>query len=377
MAEVVLSNVLKRFRATGSSCDVGFTLGPFDFTLSDGKLTVLAGPSGCGKTTLLRLIAGLEKPSSGSMTIGGRPVDAVPPHQRNVAMVFQDHALYPNMTVRGNLAFPLKMRGVAKDVIEERIHETAGSLGIGNLMDRRPYQLSGGQQQRVALGRAIARRPEVLLLDEPLAHLDAQLRAEMRGLLVRLQRRFGLTVLHVTHDQAEATAMADLIAVLHDGRIEQVGTADELYELPSNRFVAGFFGSPAMNFVPGCIREEDGLGEFISAGGLRLLLGGRITSCLQKGEEGNIVLGVRPHDLLLADPPDRGTVARGRVVNLEKFDGNSLVRIEVGSDTLVAKWPGHASIALEEDVKFTIPAERVFVFDGAANGRLLYQPGGE
>ena len=377
MAEVVLSKVLKRFRATGSTSSVGFTLGPVDFTLPDGKLTVLAGPSGCGKTTLLRLIAGLEKPNSGSMSIGGRPADALPPHQRNVAMAFQDHALYPHMTVRANLAFPLKMRGVAKDVIEQRVHETGDSLGLGDLMDRRPYQLSGGQQQRVALGRAIARRPEVLLLDEPLAHLDTQLRAEMRGLLVRLQRRFGLTMLHVTHDQAEAAAMADLIAVLHEGRIEQVGTADDLYDSPSNRFVAGFFGSPAMNFVAGSIRKEDGLGVFVSAGGVRVLLGERITTSLPKGEKRDVVLGIRPHDLLFGDSPDRGTVVRGRAMNVEQFDGNLLVRIEAGCDNLVAKWSGHASIALEEDVRCTIPAERVFVFDGAVCGRLLYQPGRE
>jgi len=251
MAAVVLSSVLKRFRASSNGRDGGFTLGPVDLTLPDGKLTVLAGPSGCGKTTLLRLIAGLESPCSGSISIGERVVDAVPPHQRNVAMVFQDHALYPHMTVRANLAFPLKMRKVARTEVDARVREAAGWLEIDDLLDRRPDQLSGGQQQRVALGRAIIRRPEVSLLDEPLAHLDTQLRAGMRELLLGLQRRLGLTMLHVTHDQAEAAAMADQIVVLNQGQVEQVGTAADLYESPSSRFVARFFGSPPMSFLDG------------------------------------------------------------------------------------------------------------------------------
>ncbi len=221
MAEVVLSSVLRQFPATGNGRDGGFTLGPLDLTLPDGKLTVLAGPSGCGKTTLLRLIAGLEKPCSGSVSIGRRAMDAVPPHQRNVAMVFQDYALYPHMSVRANLAFPLKMRKVARADVETRVREAAGWLEIDDLLDRRPHQLSGGQQQRVALGRAIIRRPEVSLLDEPLAHLDTQLRAEMRDLLVGLQRRLGLTMVHVTHDPDEAAAMADQIVTLNAGQVVQ------------------------------------------------------------------------------------------------------------------------------------------------------------
>jgi ABC-type sugar transport system ATPase subunit len=255
MAQVVLSSVQKRFRTSGNGRDRDFTLGPVDLTLPDGKLTVLAGPSGCGKTTLLRLIAGLETPCSGSVSIGGCVADAVPPHQRNVAMVFQDHALYPHMTVRGNLAFPLKMRKVARGEIDHRVQETANSLEIADLLDRRPDQLSGGQQQRVALGRAIIRRPRVSLLDEPLAHLDTQLRAGMRDLLVRLQRQLGLTMLHVTHDQAEATTMADQIVVLNEGRVEQVGAAAELYESPSSPFVAEFFSAPPMNRLDRLSRE--------------------------------------------------------------------------------------------------------------------------
>ncbi len=243
MAEVVLSNIQKRFRATGDGHGDDFTLGPVDLTLPDGRLTVLAGPSGCGKTTLLRLIAGLESPCSGSIAIGEREMDAVPPHERNVAMVFQDHALYPHMTVRANLAFPLKMRKVPKKEADVRVRETAESLEIDSLLDRRPHQLSGGQQQRVALGRAIIRRPQVSLLDEPLGHLDMQLREEMQGLLVGLQRRLGLTMVHVTHDQAEAAAMADHVVVLHNGRVEQVGTPGELHEAPANPFVAKLFNS--------------------------------------------------------------------------------------------------------------------------------------
>ena len=243
MAEVVLSNILKRFPATCRGADGGFTLGPVDLTLPDGKLTVLAGPSGCGKTTLLRLIAGLETPNSGSVSIGGRQMDTVPPHERNVAMVFQDHALYPNMTVRANLAFPLKMRKVPQEEVEVRVRETAESLEIDCLLDRRPHQLSGGQQQRVALGRAIIRRPLVSLLDEPLGQLDIQLREEMQELLVGIQRRLGLTMVHVTHDQVEVAAMADHVVVLHNGSLEQVGTPSELHETPANPFIAKLFSS--------------------------------------------------------------------------------------------------------------------------------------
>lgn len=375
MAEVVLSKVLKRFRATGSTSDVGFVLGPIDLTLPDGKLTVLAGPSGCGKTTLLRLIAGLETPSSGTVAIGGRPMDAVPPHQRNVAMVFQDHALYPHMTVRANLAFPLKMRNVARAEIDERVQETAQSLEIGDFLDRRPDQLSGGQQQRVALGRAIVRRPAISLLDEPLAHLDTHLRGEMRALLVKLQRRFGLTMLHVTHDQAEAAAMADRIAVLHDGKIEQAGTVGDLYQLPSNRFVAGFFGSPPMNFLRGEMQEEDGVWGFVSADGLLVPVDGKIGSCLPKDGRGAFVLGIRPHDLLVGAFPNRGAVADGKVVSMEQFDGNSLVRIDVGGDSLIAKCPGGVVLTPGECIKLTIPFERVSVFEATADGRLLHTPG--
>jgi len=245
MSEVVLSRIVKRFRSTARGPNDDFTLGPLNLNLPDRKLTVLAGPSGCGKTTLLRLIAGLESPNSGAISIGGREMDGIPPHERNVAMVFQDHALYPHMTVRDNLAFPLKMRKVTRDDIETRVHETAEALEIADLLDRRPHELSGGQQQRVALGRAIVRRPAVSLLDEPLAHLDAHLRGEMRKLLVELQRRLGLTMLHVTHDQAEATAMADFVVVLCGGQIEQAGTPRELHETPANERVAAFFSSPS------------------------------------------------------------------------------------------------------------------------------------
>ena len=241
MAEVVLSNVVKRFRASAGP-DGHFTLGALDLKFPDGKLTVLAGPSGCGKTTLLRLIAGLERPDSGTVSIGGQSVDGVAPHRRNVAMVFQDYALYPHMTVRANLAFPLKMRKIPKDEIESRVEETARWLELDSLLDRRPDQLSGGQQQRVALGRAIIRRPQVSLLDEPLAHLDAHLRRDTRQLLKDLQHRLNVTMLHVTHDHAEAVAMADRIVVLNHGQIEQEGTPAEVYDSPASAFVAHFFG---------------------------------------------------------------------------------------------------------------------------------------
>ncbi|MGZ3182997.1 MAG: ABC transporter ATP-binding protein [Telluria sp.] len=244
MASVKLTGVEKRY---GSGAPV---LHGVDLDIRDGEFMVLVGPSGCGKSTLLRIIAGLESADAGTLDIGGQSANGVPPAQRGVAMVFQSYALYPHMTVYENMAFALKLSGAGKDAVRAAVKRTAEALQIGHLLERRPKDLSGGQRQRVAIGRALVRQPRVFLFDEPLSNLDAGLRAQMRQELARLHRELGTTMIYVTHDQVEAMTLGDRIAVFNGGRIEQVGSPQELYHAPATRFVAGFLGAPAMNFLP-------------------------------------------------------------------------------------------------------------------------------
>ena len=265
MSQVELIDVSKRFD-DGTTAVEGFSL-----AVEAGELVVLVGPSGCGKSTLLRLIAGLEETSGGRIRIGGREMEGVPPQQRELAMVFQNYALYPHMTVRGNLEFPLKMMRLSKGERAARVAETAELLGLGELLDRRPKELSGGQRQRVAMGRAVVRRPRLLLMDEPLSNLDAKLRVRLRAEIAALQKRLGTTLLYVTHDQAEAMTLGDRVVVVRDGRIQQQGAPLEVYHRPANRFVAGFLGSPGMNLFP-CTLVEEGDGMAMEWGGGRLPL---------------------------------------------------------------------------------------------------------
>lgn len=244
MAEIVLKKVSKRF------ADGTLALQETSFTIGDGEFFVLVGPSGCGKSTLLNLIVGLEAISSGELRIDGEIINHVDPKDRNMAMVFQSYAIYPHMTVRDNLAFPLKMAKLPKPQIAERVQRAAEMLGLVEHLDRKPASLSGGQRQRVAMGRAIVRDPKAFLMDEPLSNLDAKLRGQMRSEIARLQKRLGTTMVYVTHDQTEALTLGDRVAVLRDGTIQQIGTPQELYSEPKNLFVAGFIGSPSMNFVP-------------------------------------------------------------------------------------------------------------------------------
>ena len=255
-----------------------------DLEIRDGEFMVLVGPSGCGKSTALRMIAGLETPTAGRILIGDREVTALPPQDRDIAMVFQTYALYPHMTVRENLAFGLRMRGTARDLTAQRVQEAARALGLEPVLERRPAQLSGGQRQRVALGRAIVREPKVFLFDEPLSNLDAKLRVETRAELARLHRRLGATVVYVTHDQEEAMTLGWRVAVMRDGFLQQVAPPMELYRRPANRFVAEFVGSPGMNFLPG---------DTVSAMAASSMTGA--------------TLGIRPHDLAIV-PQGTGDV---------------------------------------------------------------------
>jgi len=289
MASVAIRDVRKAFGATEVIHGVSVLIG-------DGEFVVLVGPSGCGKSTLLRMIAGLENITAGEIRIGERVVNNLPPKERDVAMVFQNYALYPHMTVAANMGFSLKLRGAPKTEIDTRVERAAGILGLTPLLQRYPRQLSGGQRQRVAMGRAIVRDPQVFLFDEPLSNLDAKLRVAMRIEIKELHQRLETTTVYVTHDQIEAMTMADKIVVMHDGLVEQIGAPLELYDRPDNLFVAGFIGSPAMNFLKGTIRHNGSAG-FDGPGGARLPL-----TAAPAGADGRpAIYGVRPEHFAIAD----------------------------------------------------------------------------
>src|SRR5689334_2272522 len=290
MASVAIRDVRKAFGATSVIHGV-------DISIRDGEFVVLVGPSGCGKSTLLRMIAGLENITAGEIRIGERVVNQLPPKERDVAMVFQNYALYPHMTVADNMAFSMKLRGAARNEIDERVNRAAAILGLSQLLARYPRQLSGGQRQRVAMGRAIVRDPQVFLFDEPLSNLDAKLRVQMRTEIKELHQRLKTTTIYVTHDQIEAMTMADKIVVMRDGVVEQIGDPLSLYDSPNNTFVAGFIGSPAMNMVPGTARVNGGGGrvEFAGSVTLPLPLGARAAD----GQ--SVLYGIRPEHFLVTE----------------------------------------------------------------------------
>ncbi len=283
MAELEFHSVTKRFADGTDAVD------DLSLQIRDGEFMIFVGPSGCGKTTALRMIAGLESPTAGEITIDGRPVTGVDPGKRDIAMVFQDYALYPQMRVRDNIGFPLKMRRTDRGTTRERVADIGKLLGIEHLLERRPGQLSGGQRQRVAIGRAIVRRPRAFLLDEPLSNLDAKLRVMMRAELIKLQQEIGVTTVFVTHDQVEAMTLGQRVAVMRDGRLQQVGPPQELYHHPRNTYVAGFLGSPPMNFVNAVLADGS-----IEVGGERLTLPDAIVRRLVRAADGQVLLGLRP-----------------------------------------------------------------------------------
>ncbi|MFC7439951.1 ABC transporter ATP-binding protein [Laceyella putida] len=288
MAQVRLNHIVKKY---GDNLVVK----DFHLDIQDKEFLVLVGPSGCGKSTTLRMIAGLEEISEGELYIGDRLVNDVPPKDRDIAMVFQSYALYPHMSVYENMAFGLKLRKFKKDEIEKRVREAAKILDIEHLLDRKPKQLSGGQRQRVALGRAIVREPQVFLMDEPLSNLDAKLRVQMRTEISKLHQRLETTVIYVTHDQTEAMTMGDRIVVMKDGVIQQVDTPTEIYNNPANLFVAGFIGSPAMNFIDGSLVEEGGEVYFQTQGAKVKIPAGRVHGLREQGYVGKeVIFGIRP-----------------------------------------------------------------------------------
>jgi ABC-type sugar transport system ATPase subunit len=345
----------------------------FELTVEDGELLVLVGGSGSGKSTILRMVAGLEEVTSGTIRIDARDVTQLPPRERDVAMVFQDYGLYPHMTVRENLSLGLRIRKIAATEIDRRVTWAAGMLGLTPLLDRKPKQLSGGQRQRVAMGRAMVREPKVFLFDEPLSNLDAGLRAQMRIEIGGLQRRLKTTTIYVTHDQVEAMTLGDRIVVLADGRIQQIGRPIELYRSPVNRFVAGFIGTPPMNFVEGGLRE-DGAQMLFVAEGVSIKLSR--DNAAKANAATPLTLGIRPEDLRLDSSRDAsvaagdGATLRARVVLVERLGGTSHVHFDVegSGNRLMASVSNDRLPNVGETITVSVPPERVHLFgaDGKA-----------
>jgi len=338
-----------------------------DLEIADGEFVVLVGPSGCGKSTTLRMIAGLESISGGELSIGGRVVNHLPAKQRDIAMVFQNYALYPHMTAYQNMAFALTLRKLPKSEVDRRVREAADVLGIAPLLVKRPRQMSGGERQRVALGRALVRKPEVFLFDEPLSNLDAKLRVHMRREIARLHKQLGTTMIYVTHDQVEAMTLGDRIVVLHQGEMQQADTPTALYQRPRNTFVAGFIGTPPMNLIEGDLMGE-GFRFRSSSGGFELELSSSAGALRRTGRR--VILGVRPEDLQLVLPGqdvDSRSVISARVEMVELLGGEAIVHLSSGGDELTARLPAPLP-ATGGELRLT--PTRVHLFEGDTGDRL-------
>jgi multiple sugar transport system ATP-binding protein len=338
-----------------------------DLEIGQGEFAVLLGPSGCGKSTLLNAIAGLTEISAGQVWIGGRNVTWEEPKDRGIGMVFQSYALYPRMTVEGNLSFGLKMAGAPRAEIDRRIAAAARLLHIDDLLKRRPAELSGGQRQRVAIGRALVRDAEVFLFDEPLSNLDAALRAELRVELKRLHQELGrATMIYVTHDQIEALTLADRVAVMHKGVIQQLDTPRTIYNRPGNRFVAGFVGSPAMNFRDGSIRVEDGVPHFRAAGLRQPLCGYDFNGTVEDGRPA--VLGIRPEHAVFGG--DGGVAHAGVAEIIEPMGAEALVWTRIAGAPFAVRVDGDVAVTVGQTIPVSFPTHRLNVFDAATGARL-------
>jgi multiple sugar transport system ATP-binding protein len=358
MASVTYEHVTKTFGDVVAVNDL-------DIEIIDKEFLVFVGPSGCGKTTSLRLLAGLEEISDGNIYIGDRLVNDVPPKDRDIAMVFQSYALYPHMSVYDNMAFGLRLRKTPKDEIDRRVQQAAQDLGIQELLDRKPKQLSGGQRQRVAVGRAIVRDPAVFLMDEPLSNLDAKLRVEARAMLARLHQRLGTTFIYVTHDQTEAMTMGTRIVVMKDGLLQQVDTPQILYDEPNNIFVAGFIGSPSMNFFPVTLVEEDG-NLFVDGGSFRLEIPESKKEPLipYKGQE--VIFGIRPEDIHARPyiPPDIIEADMTCQVDVTELMGNEIfLYLITGSKTFIARVDPRSHVRTGDTAEIAINMDNMHIFD--------------
>ena len=388
MAEIVLDHVNKSY------ADGAAAVKDLSITIADGEFLILVGPSGCGKTTTLNMIAGLEDISSGELRIGGERMNEKAPKDRDIAMVFQSYALYPHMTVRQNIAFPLTLAKMKKSEIAQKVEETAKTLDLTELLDRKPSQLSGGQRQRVAMGRAIVRHPKAFLMDEPLSNLDAKLRVQMRGEIARLQRRLGTTTVYVTHDQTEAMTLGDRVVVMHGGVAQQIGTPDELYERPANLFVAGFIGSPAMNFFPATLTPTGltlAFGEVMLTPEVQQVIG-------RHPKTENIIVGVRPEHLADAAFIDgyqriRALTFEAKVDMVESLGADKYVYFttagpavhsaqldeleaegEVHENQFVARVPAESRATIGQSVELALDVTKLAVFDGDTGVNLTIAP---
>ena len=359
MVDVHLRGIVKRFGKT-------IAVDGIDLDVMDGEFIVLLGPSGCGKTTTLRVIAGLEKPDAGRVLFGDKDVTYLPPKDRNVSMVFQSYAIWPHMKVYDNIAFPLKIRKVPRDEIDRRVKWAAELLQISELLDRYPHQLSGGQRQRVAVARAIVVEPDVLLMDEPLSNLDALLRVKMRSELKKLQRKIKVTTIYVTHDQVEAMTMGDRIAVMNKGRIQQVGTPEEIYLKPRNLFVAGFVGTPQMNFFKARIKVSENNIVLVSDD-FEIRLGSRYVDELLGYDGKEVIVGIRPEHIYLEKlvPPTvtEKEVVEGKVDFVEALGSDTIIHVSTGKNILVVKVSGSHHYRIGSSIRIVLDLSHIHLFD--------------
>jgi multiple sugar transport system ATP-binding protein len=367
VANVIVKNLVKRFGAVTAVDDVSMEI-------HDREFAVLIGSSGCGKTTVLRMIAGLEPITSGEIYIGDTLVNEMEPKDRDIARVFQNYALYPHMNVRDNLGFGLKIRKFARPEIDARVQEAADILGIHELLERKPKELSGGQRQRVALGRAIVRKPKVFLFDEPLSNLDAKLRVAMRAEISKLHRRLGATIIYVTHDQVEAMTMADRIFIMHKGALQQIGKPMDVYLKPASRFVAGFIGSPAMNFIDAMVTREAGA-WFIDAGEFKVRAPEAFSARLEPHAGQPVVFGVRPEDMTAHDPAPgarSGNTLTAKAEVIETLGAEIFVHLTCGSQSLVARMEAPETPLVEgQAVDVDLKMPKTHVFDRATSRTIV------
>lgn len=361
MARVQFEHVYKRFGKVDIVCDI-------NLDIQDKEFLVLVGPSGCGKSTCLRMVAGLEEPTEGKILIGDRLANGIDPKDRDIAMVFQNYALYPHMTVFDNMAFGLKLRHVPKQEIKKRIEEAAGLLGLEQLLNRKPKELSGGQRQRVALGRAIVRDAQVFLMDEPLSNLDAKLRVATRAEIIKLHQRIQTTVIYVTHDQVEAMTMGDRIAVLSGGSIQQLGTPQELYDHPANIFVAGFIGSPAMNFIPGAQIVVEGNSTFIALKGIgRVVVPSHYAERARASVGRKLTFGIRPAHLedaeLAGSERNLESIIDGAVDVVENLGNELQVYLTSGDKNLTATLNPRSRLSVGNKVRLSVDSNQIHLFD--------------
>ena len=364
MAEVTLQNISKIYDDVDKERGRKKAVDDISFTVKDKEFMVIVGPSGCGKSTLLRMIAGLEEISEGSLTIDGRRMNDLSPRDRDIAMVFQNYALYPHMTVYDNMAFGLKLKKFSKKEIKERVMQTAKLLEIEDELYRKPKTLSGGQRQRVAIGRAIIRRPKVFLFDEPLSNLDAKLRSQMRIELQKLHREINATMIYVTHDQTEAMTLGNRIAVLNKGTLMQLDTPMNLYNNPNNRFVAGFIGSPTMNFIHGILRNKDNRFLIEVSDDIKIHLGSCLPVSVQNKIGIEFEIGIRPESIIVSDQKPVDNCQLGlEVIAYENMGNEQLIYLKLKDETIIARRNAQDDVEIGATFFIRFPIEKIFFID--------------